>query len=385
MKRNWTAPTLLLLLAALALSACSPQRGLEAWALLEDLAAGAGPSRLKESTSEPRRQAVAYEIAGQGYRGDLYRPAEGPGVPLVLVPGAAPDGKDDPRLVATARSLARARFTVLVPDIENLRRLHVSAADALEIAAAVRYLAARDGTGDTRVGIVAISYAAGPAMMAALTPPARDLVRFIVTIGGYFDLEAVVTFFTTGRYRETPSAPWQYRRPNAYGKWVFLRSNAWRLEEPRDRVLLDAMAARKLRNLDADIADLIPRLGREGRAVHALLANRDPDRVPALIAALPAPVRSEIAALDLKRHDLAAFEAEVIVVHGRDDPIIPETESMALAAALPEGRAHLYLADNLAHADLAPAGAGDSLVLWRAALRLLELRDSQFAAGNGES
>jgi len=145
------------------------------------------------------------------------------------------------------------------------------------------------------------------------------------------------------------------------------------------------MAARKLRNLDADIADLIPRLGREGRAVHALLANRDPDRVPALIAALPAPVRGEIAALDLKRHDLAAFEADVILVHGRDDPIIPETESMALAAALPEGRARLYLADNLAHADLAPAGPGDSLVLWRAALRLLELRDSLLTAGNGET
>jgi pimeloyl-ACP methyl ester carboxylesterase len=354
--------------------------------LLEDLAAGAGPSRLKETTPEPRRQALAYEIAGRAYRGDLYRPAEGRGVPLVLVPGAAPEGKDDPRLVATARSLARVRFTVLVPDIETLRRLHVSATDAGEIAAAVRHMAARPGAGgDATVGIVAISYAAGPAMIAALTPPARDSVRFVLTIGGYYDLEAVITFFTTGRYREAPTAPWQYRRPNAYGKWVFLRSNAWRVTEPRDRVLLDAMATRKLRNLNADIGDLTPRLGPEGRSVHTLLANRDPEQVPALIAALPAPVRAEIAALDLKRRDLRALEAEVILVHGRDDPIIPETESVALAAALPKGRAHVYLADNLAHADLAPAGPGDNLVLWRAAMRLLELRDGLLAADDTAS
>jgi pimeloyl-ACP methyl ester carboxylesterase len=375
----------LILLGVLALAACSPQRGFEAWALLDDLAAGAGPSRLKKTTPEPRRQAVAYEVAGRGYRGDLYRPADESVASLVLVPGAAPDGKDDPRLVATARSLARVRFTVLVPDIENLRRLHVSAADVREIAAAVRHLAARETAGDTGVGLVAISYAAGPAMIAALTPPARDLVRFVVTIGGYYDLEAVVTFFTTGRYRPAPSEPWRYRKPNAYGKWVFLRSNARRLAAPRDRVMLGAIAERKLRNPNADIADLVPRLGPEGRAVHGLLANRDPDRVPALIAALPAPLRDEIAALDLKRRNLAALQAEVILVHGRDDPIIPETESMALAAALPEGRAHLYLADNLAHADLSPAGAGDSLVLWRAALRLLELRDSPRVGDSGET
>jgi pimeloyl-ACP methyl ester carboxylesterase len=380
--QNWTAPTLILL-CALALGACSPQRGLEAWALLDDLAAGDKPSRLKETTAEPRRQAVAYEVAGRGYRGDVYRPAEGSDASLVLVPGAAPEGKDDPRLVATAKSLARVRFTVLVPDIENLRRLHVSAADAHEIAAAVRHLAAREGSGEAGVGLVAISYAAGPAVIAALTPPARGLVRFVVTVGGYYDLEAVVTFFTTGRYRETPTVPWQYRRPNTYGKWVFLRSNARRLAAARDRVMLAAMAERKLRNPNADISDLIPRLGPEGHAVHALLANRDPDRVPSLIAALPAPVRDEIAALDLKRRDLAALDAEVILVHGRDDPIIPETESMALAAALPEGLAHLYLADNLAHADLSPTGAGDSLVLWRAALRLLELRDSLSTEGDG--
>jgi pimeloyl-ACP methyl ester carboxylesterase len=365
------------LLAALSLSACSPQRGFEAWSLLEDLAAAKAPSPLKESTPEPLRQALAYQIDKRGYRGDLYRPAEGPGAPLVLVPGAAPEGKDDPRLVAMAKSLARVRFMVLVPDIKNLRRLHVSATDADEIAAAVHHLASRQGTaGNATVGIVAISYAAGPAIIAALTPPAADLVRFVVSIGGYYDLQAVITFFTTGRYREAPNGPWRYRRPNAYGKWVFLRSNAWRVAAARDRVLLDAMATRKLRDLSADLSDLIPRLGPEGRSVHALLANRQPALVPGLIAALPAPIRREIAALDLKRRDLSRLGAEVILVHGRDDPIIPETESMALAGALPEGRGHLYLVDNLAHADFGPGGLGDNLVLLRAAMRFLELRDS---------
>ena len=373
-----------LLLISLALAACSPVRGLEAWDLLNDLAAGAGPSRLKETTPEPRREAIAYEVDGLAYRGDLYRPGQGPGAPLVLVPGAARAGKDDPRLVALAMSLARSRFLVLVPDIANLRRLNVSAADAREIAAAVSHLAQTAAPpGDPTVGLVAISYAVGPAVIAALTPPARDHLRFLVGVGGYHDLEAVIAFFTTDRYREAPGAPWKARPANAYGKWVFVRSNAGRLQDGRDRVLLTGMAARKLNDLSAGIDDILPKLGPEGRAVHALLANRNPDAVPALIAGLPEAIRDEIAALDLKTRDLAALEAEVILLHGRDDPIIPESESQALAAALPPGRAHLYLPESLAHADFQASGAGDATILLPAAYRLLRLRDEVLALLDG--
>jgi hypothetical protein len=45
-----------------------------------------------------------------------------------------------------------------------------------------------------------------------------------------------------------------------------------------------------------------------------------------------------------------------------------------LAAAL-GGRAELYLIDRLAHVDAGTAGLGDSVRLWNATTRILELRD----------
>ena len=371
-------------LVGLVLQACAPGRGLEAWRVLDDIAAGPGPSRLKEMTPAPERMPVAYQIDGRGYAGDLYRPGDEARAALVLVPGAAPEGKDDPRLVAFAHTLARARFNVLVPEIENLRAMKVRPDDARAIADAVRHLVARaEPPGETSVGLVAISYAAGPAVLAALQDNARDKVRFLVAVGGYHGSERLVTFFTTGRFREGPDEPWQFATPNAYGKWIFVRSNAERVDDPRDRVLLTAMAERKLDDLEADVSDLVTRLGAQGRAIHDLLTNEDPEAVPGLIARLPKGVRDDMAGLDLARRDLSRLHAELILIHGRDDAIIPYTESQALAAAVPAEQVRLYLVDNLAHVDLGVGDLGDVVKLWRAAYRVLEIRDELPGTGEG--
>jgi fermentation-respiration switch protein FrsA (DUF1100 family) len=103
--------------------------------------------------------------------------------------------------------------------------------------------------------------------------------------------------------------------------------------------------------------------------------NGDPERAPALIAALPEALRRTLSALDLKGRDLSRTPPHVLLVHGRDDAIIPASESIGLAATLPAGRARLYLVDSLSHADLGPGGWRDLVVLWRATYRLLALRD----------
>ncbi|HYZ26917.1 MAG TPA: hypothetical protein VE597_08405 [Geminicoccaceae bacterium] len=361
----------------MALAACSPPRALEAARVLTDIAAGSGPSALKENTPEPSRTPISNPGAAAPL-GDLYWPGEDAAAALVLVPGAVKDGKDDPRMVAFANTFARARFAVLVPEIPNLRTRQLSPEDAGPIGAAIRYLsrcvaqAERPGS----VGVVAISYAAGPAFLAALAPANRDLVGYMTAIGGYYDVEAVLTFFTTGYYRAGPEARWQHREPNAYGKWVFVRANAARLADPADQAVLDEIAMRKLADLDADISDLRPRLGAGGRAVMALLDNRDPERVPALIGALPAPIRADLEALDLERRDLSEVPFELILVHGRDDPIIPATESQALAAAVPDDQVSLYVIDRLAHIDLSPGDLLDGVGLWRAIYLVLTRRDA---------
>ena len=371
------AVALVLLLALAVAGWWGGPRALESARVVAAMAADGTPPKLAWGAPAPTRQLVSYRIDGRDHQADLYHPGQPPLAAMLLIPGAAQGGKDDPRLVAMATSLARARFTVMVPDIASFKALTVRPSDRREVADAVLALDGQRGpaTGGGPLMVMAISYAVGPALLAALEPDIGRRIDLLVGIGGYYDLTAVITFFTTGQFRDAPGAPWRFRQPNAYGKWVFVRANVPRLVDSGDRALLDAMAARKLADLAAPVDDLSARLGPEGRPVMALLANRDPDAVPALVAALPPAIRADIAALTLAGRDFSRLHPRLLLVHGRDDPIIPVTESQALAAAAPPGRADLTVVDSLMHADLRPAGWHDGWQLYGLVWRLLAARD----------
>ena len=362
----------LAILICLFLAACSPWRLIESAALITDL--------VVPSSGDPGvdRNEVSYTVDDQNWIGDLYRPPRAK-AGLVIVPGATPQGRDDPRLVAFATALAQNGFAILVPEIQGLRALRVAPEDVEPIVAAIRQLS-DNRPEPTPVGIVGISYAAGPALLAALSPETRGRVAFSAALGGYFDLEAVITFFITGAFRDVAHAEWQQGTAHPRAVWEFVLANADRIDDPRDATTLAAMAMRRRADPAAPIDDLVAALGPSGQPVHALLANRDPDRVPGHIAQLPPRLRGAIYALDLKRRaDLAAFPAPILIVHGQDDPVIPVSESNALAKAIGPERACLVRPAQLAHVDLGLASIVDIVGLWRGAYWLLAARDRMIA------
>ncbi|MDZ7595903.1 MAG: hypothetical protein U0932_14740 [Thiobacillus sp.] len=370
----------LAVLFTIGLAGCAPVRHYEAVWVLQDLAAGTDDTRLKRTTPEPLRQPLAYTVAGRPHHADLYLPAaldgcvawspvpSGNGVArcpraaLVAVPGAVPQGKDDPRMVAFATTLARAGFAVMVPDLTGYRQLRIRPSDAREIADAFAWVSRQPELApDGRAGMFAFSYSVGPAVLAALEDDIRGQVRFVVGLGGYHDLPRAMRFFTTG-WLEHEGA-WQFIAPDDTGRMVLAYSSLDYLADgAADRAVFDRMVARRMDDPGVDLAPLAAKLSPDAQAVYALALNSDPARFAELFARLPGGMREHIDRLDLARHDLAPLQARLILVHGRNDNLIPYTESLALADAVPAGRARVFLIRSvLGHVDM---GVSD-LFSWR--------------------
>ena len=359
----------------LLLAGCAPARHYESALVLHDLAAGEQASRLKHATPAPLRETVNYTVDGRERRADLYLPGPlaacktpgaqfSPNCPraaLVAVPGAVPRGNDDPRFTAFATTLARAGFAVLAPEMPGFCELRVRPQDAREIADAYRYALSRPELApEGRAGLFAFSYAVGPAVLAALEADIRDDVRFVAALGGYHSLPNSMRFFTTGWYEH--AGAWHHLAPDDTGRMVLAYSSLDYLDAPGDETLFERMVEARRKDPAADLAPLAAKLSAPGQTVYALAVNTDRERFTELFDRLPEAMREDIARLDLARHDLDNLKARLWLVHGRNDNLIPWTESQALAAAAPEGSSRVFLIHRVVgHVDLAVS----DILTWR--------------------
>ena len=355
-------PLLARLVLSTLLSGCTtPDFGdSEAGLALEDLASGVTSSRLAALVPRPARESTRFMTGGEERAADLYRPSQGARAGIVLIPGVAAGGRRDARVVAVATTLARLDFAVLVPDMPGVRRYRMRSSDVREVADAFAWLASRPGLAPPgHTGIAGFSYGAGPVLLAALQPDIRERVRFVLAVGGYYSLENVVTYLTTGYYRVDEPAglavpPAGLRSVHPYSKSAFIRSNLDLLERPADRGFFRSYATYITDNR-MDMDEPIPAsLAPDAQAFHDLLTNHLPARVPVLLGRLSPRMRTELEGINPAAHDLSRLRANVILLHGRGDNLIPYTESIALAGALPERQVQLFLIDGLAHVDFRP-------------------------------
>ncbi len=371
-----TIALLILTALAVALSGCAGvSRGYEAALVLGDMAAGADDSWLKRRTETPQREDRPFRIEDRRYEADLYLPGDPRRGTLVLVHGFTEDGRRDPRLVDFANTLARAGFRILVPELDGLRDLSFSTREAEAIADAIRYATGPDGPaqGGT-TAVAAISFAVGPALVAAMEDDTRDQVSFVISVGGYYDLPDMLRYVTTGHDRG--SAEGRAPPPQRQARWAALQSQTHWLDEPQDRQALETIAERRMEEEHAYAVDQLRRLGPQGRAVYSLIMNRDPQRVEALMEDLPSRLLAELEALNLADQDLDRLRAKVVMIHGPDDRVIPVSHSQRLRDVLPEGQARLFKAGGMGHVDVSP-GLRDGWGLWRATAYVLRLGEEQ--------
>ena len=303
---------------------------------------------------------------------DLYLPGEAAGAArprgcILLAHGMTDLGRRDPRLAAFARNLARLGFAAAVPGLTGMRRFRPERKDVDRVAAGFAWLDKNYGR-DGRCGVFAFSFAAGPALMAAARPGARDRVSYLVAFGPYFDLRAVLRHMTTGGRSGEPAMPGG--PPLRAGKWIFLRQNPDLLGLAGYEAEAAEIARRKLIDEDAGLAPFRARLPGSARRVLGLMENRDPDRFDELYEAQDLALREQLGAWSL-REVIPRIRAPLYILHGRADPFIPPEESVRLATAARRrgtGAVCLLILEGFLHVD---PGAGARALTWSQAAGVL--------------
>lgn len=310
----------------------------------------------------------------------LFLPAHDPRPPVgwIVLHGITRPGRFHPTLLRFARSLAATGAAVMVPEVPEWIDLQLAPGRTLPtVRAALPALTSRlvgaapgpeSGGDPPRVGLIGFSFGAPQALVAAGDPTLAGALASVASFGGYFDLERTFRFLLTGE--EEWEGQTRHRRPDPYGRWIvaanFLAGvPGYHASGPVCAALRELAREAGDRRLPADdpafdpVKDRLARpLTRDERALFRLFAPPATADLP-LAGVAGAEWASRLAAagraaepLADPREHLGAPAADVHLLHGRGDDLIPSTETLHLARYLrAQGRppAQLTITGLLAH------------------------------------
>jgi hypothetical protein len=320
---------------------------------------------------------VPYRRGGETLPATLYRPADrrGPLPAWVVLHGLTYRGRRHPSLERLARALAASGALVFVPEIPEWRRLRVAPAlTTATIRSAIVALNQRAEAAEGRIGLLGFSFGATQGLIAASDPDLEGQVQGLAAWGGYCDLFNLFRFGIAGEYELDGTL--QHSEPDPYGRWIMGANYLTRVPgHAAYTQLADALE------------QLAQEAGRRGVAawdpvydpLKARLRAGLPPAQRELFDVFAPPAGQPVPGLERARefaHELAAAALEAdplldpapylphvplrtLLAHGRDDRLVPYTETLRLSRAIPvQRRAGCTVTALFAHSGGAEAGLG---------------------------
>jgi dienelactone hydrolase len=267
-------------------------------------------------------------------RARLYRPKGCENPPgLVLVHGIHHLGMNEPRNVSFARALASAGVLVLTPEMAELTDYRVEPSTIRDISACAEYMVSI--TGRTTTGVVGISFAGGLALLAAADPHYQKPIGFVVAVGSHHDLTRVLHFYAGDTVRGPDGTPYPIH-PHPYGARVLIYSYLNELFSAQDLPMAHEALRAYLYDQHGQAKILAQQLSEDGKKIMLqLLDERDNTLVHRFLMLLLAEHESKLQ--NVSPHGrLARLKAQVLLIHGADDPVVPATETPWLAREIPQ-------------------------------------------------
>lgn len=321
-----------------------------------------GATGLREEETEVLREDGA--VPATLFRPD---PLNSPLPGWVVLHGITRPGRHHPTLLRFVRALAGSGAVVLVPEIPEWRALHLAPERALgTLRGAILSLAGRRETAPGRIGAMGFSFGVSAVLAAASDPSLAKHLGGVAGFGGHCDLERTLRFLFLGEHE------WKGRTylgdPDPYGRWVVGGNYLDQVPgfgeatDVAEALLELAREAGDLQvgawegHLDPLKERLLLQVDPSRRELFRALAPPAGERTPRELSEILSPALSLTARETTPLFEPSGYVGRITVpvrlMHGKEDRLIPFSESLRLRDAFPPGAdVQVYLTGLFAHSQ----------------------------------
>lgn len=301
---------------------------------------------LKNDVSEASYKEEFIQVGRKIRKMLIFRPTSNMGIKhgtVVILHGMSPKGPSDPRMIALCHSVASCGYQVICPEIQEVKDLTISSAQIRILKQVLISLRTSPVLKkEERFALMAPSFSAGVSLAALADHELQESIASMCALGTFASVKNVVKFFFSSK------------RADNYGRLIVMR------------------------NFIEKAVGKNPKLKKAFTiAIEDNWHNRQPGHLELYLQSLPIKDRNfferikadqafrmqtmqRILSQDLdefKKYDITTYAKDlnmpVLLVHGKDDHVIPASESMTMHQSLKQNskESRLLITPFLSHGD----------------------------------
>ena len=286
-------------------------------------------------TKEPVREEVTYPRPGGEGVADIYRIPDGKKRAAVLLfLGANAAGRDDEDVINLGKALGSAGFVTMFHWSPTMAlQYNIDLAELENLVWAFQYLREQPFVDQKQVGMGGFCVGASFALVAASDARIRDKVVFVNAFGPYYDAhQLLLQLSSRSRFYQDQREAWE---PDHLTVRVLANELIETLADARERELLRSIFVDGPNPTNQAPAGTegAPSLSEEATLVYQLLTGTTIEEVETIYQALPSQFRDDMKRISPSTY-IGDLQARAMVMHDRNDRLVPAAESRRLADAL---------------------------------------------------
>jgi len=288
---------------------------------------------------------------------DIYRPNDNKKYPgMIVFAPLAKEGKREPLVVNFMKGLVGLGFTVMVPFWPNRSVGTIYESDSNDLIECISWFSKSNHIKNEPIGIVAVSYGTGPAIIACANNEIQEKIRFLMSISGYIELLSVAKLVVTKQfsYKNISGSA----EPDPYARYILFRNAGNWCESKKDTKIFYKLAQNYFtkQNPDKELDTTKDSFSKDGRKVFDWVTSKTPQEFDNGYLKMSNNIKKYYSGLSVSDKLIKSINFPLLILHSTNDRLIPYTESVKLYDKIEDKKdSTLVLIDAFDHTVPVPA------------------------------